>query len=79
MRISAIWSLFSSKDVTAKKYENPDFNYLVEFETKDFDVKNRYYKTSNSGISEISKYDIPQPQFSAMLQSEKWTELPSNQ
>ncbi len=75
MKISAIWSLFSSKNVANKRFKNPYFNFLVEFETRDFEIKNRYYKKNNdNSFTEVSKYDIPQPQFSAMLQSDDWSE-----
>jgi hypothetical protein len=72
MRLSSIWSSFSKKDVEQQFYKNPKFLYQVSFETVSFEIVVRYYKVSDNNRSEVKKDDIPQPTFSAMLQSDCW-------
>lgn len=74
MRISAIWSLFSKKNSDVKIFQNPNFNYLVGFSSENYEITNNYYQLVNNELVEIVKYDIPQQKFSAMLQSDKWSE-----
>ncbi|MBQ8708332.1 MAG: hypothetical protein IJ523_09625 [Succinivibrionaceae bacterium] len=72
MRISSIWSGFSSRDAEQKFYRNPKFKYQVSFETSGWNIIVKYYKSAENGPVEVKKDDIPQAVFSAMLQSEDW-------
>ena len=75
MKLSYIWSLFAKKDVPAKLYSNPKFEYLVSYETNDYDIIVKYYKIAGDSHILITKDNIPQSVFSSMLQNDEWVEF----
>lgn len=74
MRLSEIWSLFSKKELPAKIFTNAKFEYYVSYETHDYKIIIKYFKVANQQSIEITKDNIPQPIFSAMLQNDEWQE-----
>ena len=75
MKLSYIWSLFAKKDVPAKLYSNPKFEYLVSYETNDYDIIVKYYKIAGDSHILITKDNIPQSVLSSMLQNDEWVEF----
>ena len=72
MKLSEIWSLYSKKDVPEKMYSNPKFDYFVSYENQDFNIIVKYYKKADNTHILITKDNIPQSTFSAMLQNDCW-------
>ena len=64
MKLSYIWSLFAKKDVPAKLYSNPKFEYLVSYETNDYDIIVKYYKIAGDSHILITKDNIPHNPYS---------------
>ena len=53
-------------------YSNPKFDYFVSYETQDFNIIVKYYKKADNTHILITKDNIPQSTFSAMLQNDCW-------